>query len=481
MAKIVNPVLFSDFFNIDLEKFETLGVFNPTLNVDTKLFIDPLLLENSSIELINANANNRLTAYFEDIITLLKASSSVGDLPWREADRRMDFHEIPGTCLGYGAATIRGSAFGKKLRGKLLNTAKQIVSLGIEDPKLFILLPLLENDVGPDRISDMATKIILPELAEYTLQVAQSFTIPTEQYEFFGQTYSLPRNPLEQKNSTPIILVPKDILSKLPVASDWSEVADAASKNSTIRSQVNQHIGYIWRAKHRKDKEKLKQNVLSSPQAFETLLRAVQSQKIPSYDFNSDPQGLLIWRQLLKTISKDHPLKIQQKGKLDIDSAADIVKEINDQFEFLIEKRGLSKLLWRDKRNPHHERVSQMIYFAVADSYCKANNLDITPEADTGTGAVDFKYSSGYDSRILVEIKLSTNPKVIAGYEKQLKTYAIAERTMRATYLVIDVGRMGNKDRDILSIMNDNRSKGKPTSDIVFIDGSLKVSASKRK
>jgi hypothetical protein len=481
MAKIRNPVLFSDFFNIDLDKFESLGVFNPTLNVDTKLFIDPLLLENSAIKLIRANANNRLTAYFEDIISLLKATSSVGDLPWRAADKLMDFHEIPGTCLGYGAATIRGSAFGKKLRWKLLNTAKQIVGLGIEDPKLFILLPLLENDVGPDRISDMVTKIILPELAEYTLLIAQRFSIPTEQYVFFGQTYSLPRNSLEQRNNTPIILIPKDILSKLPLASDWSEVADAASKNSTIRTQVNLHIGHIWQAKHRKDKEKLKQNVLSSPQAFETLLRAVQCQKIPSYDFNSDPEGLLIWRQLLKTISSDHPLKIQQKGKIDIDSAADIVKEINDQFEFLIDKRGLSKLLWRDKRNPHHERVSQMVYFAVADSYCKANNLDITPEADTGTGAVDFKYSRGYDSRVLVEIKLSTNPKVVAGYEKQLRAYAIAERTMRATYLVIDVGRMGNKDRDILNIMNDNRSKGKPTSDIVFIDGSLKVSASKRK
>jgi hypothetical protein len=245
-----------------LEKFDSLNVFNPTLNVDTKLFIDPLLIENSSVEIISIHANTRLTKYFEDIITLLKASSTIGDLPWREADRRMNFREIPGTCLGYGAATIRGSAFGEKLRTKLLNTAKAIVSLGVEDPKLFILLPLLENDVGPDRISDMATKIILPELAEFTFRVSQAFSIQTEHYEFMGEIFSLPRNPLEQRN-TPIILVPKDILSKLPVASDWSEVADAAAKNSSIRNKVNQHIGYIWRAKHRKDKEKLKRNVLS--------------------------------------------------------------------------------------------------------------------------------------------------------------------------------------------------------------------------
>ncbi|MDD3815550.1 MAG: hypothetical protein PHZ02_13000 [Desulfocapsaceae bacterium] len=480
MAKIVNPVLFSDFFNIELEQFETLGAFNPTLNVDTKLFIDPLLLENSSIELINNHANNRLTSYFEDIITLLKASSSKGDLPWREADRRMEFHEIPGTCLGYGAASIRGSAFGKKLRENLLNTAKQIISLGIENPKLFILLPLLENDIGPDRISDMTTKVILPELAKYTLHISEELSIKTEQYEFDGKTYLLPKNPIE-RNNTPIILIPKDILSKLPVATDWSEVADAASKNSTIRSQVNQYIGHIWQAKHRKDKKKLKENVLSSPEAFNALLNAVQCQPAPSYDFISDPSGLLSWRQLLKTISNDYPLEIQQKENLNIDSVSDIVKKINEQFQFLIEKRGLSKLLWRDKINSHHERVSQMVYFAVADSYCKANNLDITPEADTGSGAVDFKFSLGYESRVLVEIKLSTNPNVVSGYEKQLAIYAIAEKTKRATYLVIDVGRMGNKDRDILNIMNFNRSKGKPTSDIIFVDGSLKVSASKRK
>ena len=480
MAIIVNPVLFSDYFNVDLDQFESLGVFNPTLNVDTNLFIDPLLIEKSSIKLFNGNANDRLTTYFEDIITLLKASVTIGDLPWREADRRMVFHEIPGTCLGYGAATIRGSAFGDKLRGNLLSTAKQIVSLGVEDPKLFILLPLLENNVGPDRISDMATNIILPELAEYTLQIAQRLSIETKQYTFGGKAFSLPNNPLEQ-NNTPIILVPKDILSKLPVASDWSEVADAAAQNSVIRSRVNQHIGNIWRAKHRKDKERLKQNVLSSRQAFETLLCAVQSQRIPHYDFRSDPQGLLIWRQLLKTIAKDHPLEIKQKGQLDIDSASEIVNKINEQFEFLIEDRGLSKLLWRDRSNPHHERVSQMIYFAVADSYCKANNLDITPEADTGTGAVDFKFSGGYNSRILVEIKLSTNPNVISGYEKQLMTYAIAERTTRASYIVIDVGKMGRKDEKLLKTMNDNKGKGKPTSEIIFIDGLLKLSASKRR
>lgn len=480
MAKIVNPALFSDYFAIDQEQFELKETFNPTLNVDTRLFIDPLLLENSSNDLIRNSSTKRLTKYFEDIITLLKASSEKGDIAWREADRRMSFNEIPGTCLGYGAATIRGSAFGEKLREKLLNTASQIIALGIEDPKLFILLPLLENDVGPDRISDMTTRIILPDLAVHTLNIAHDFSIPIEEFTLDGKSYHLPKNPLEPKK-TPIILVPKDILSQLPVATDWAEIADAASKNSTLRSQVSQHIGYIWRAKHRKDKQKLREQVLSSKQAFETLLSTVNFHKLPSYDFHTDPSGLLVWRQLLKTISAEYPLEIQQNINLDITSASNIVVKIIEQFGFLLEQRGLSKLLWKDKHTPQHERVSQMIFFAVADSYCKANNLDITPEADTGNGAVDFKFSDGYNKRILVEIKLSKNPNVISGYEKQLAIYASAEKTMHANYLVINVGWMGEKDQEILKIREKAKKLGMPVSEIFFVDGSVQLSASKRK
>lgn len=44
MAKIKNPVRFSTHFNVDEAQLTELGVLNLTLNVDTKLFIDPFLL-----------------------------------------------------------------------------------------------------------------------------------------------------------------------------------------------------------------------------------------------------------------------------------------------------------------------------------------------------------------------------------------------------------------------------------------------------
>ena len=50
------PQYFSDHFNIDKDKLKELGVFDPILNFDTKLFIDPLLLKKSSNETIRNSA-----------------------------------------------------------------------------------------------------------------------------------------------------------------------------------------------------------------------------------------------------------------------------------------------------------------------------------------------------------------------------------------------------------------------------------------
>ncbi|MFO8663304.1 hypothetical protein SC462_12105 [Legionella pneumophila serogroup 1] len=51
---------------------------------------------------------------------------------------------------------------------------------------------------------------------------------------------------------------------------------------------------------------------------------------------------------------------------------------------------------------------------------------------------------------------------------------------MRAIYLVIDVGKMGGKADMLLKKKNERIKKGFPVSDIVFIDGTKKLSASKR-
>jgi hypothetical protein len=75
---------FSDYFKINKSELIKIRVFDPILNFDTKLFVDPLLLKQSSDEIIqySFHAYNK---FFERLIKLLMISTKIGDVPWKEA------------------------------------------------------------------------------------------------------------------------------------------------------------------------------------------------------------------------------------------------------------------------------------------------------------------------------------------------------------------------------------------------------------
>ena len=246
MAKLRNPVLFSEHFGIDPKKLVRLGIFDPILNADTKLFIDPLLLRHSHYKVISKSGVADFEAYFAKIIRLLQASTIPGDVAWRNAERLFRFDEPQETCLGYGDRTIHGSAIGPTLRLKLMKTAKEIIDLGVSDPELFALLGLLEDGIGADRISDITTHTIRPALIRFNTALLPELRIATEEFQYGDERVALVRNPFEAESRKAVLLVPTDILRELPIAHDWSDVADAAAKNARLRDRVNQRIGNIW-------------------------------------------------------------------------------------------------------------------------------------------------------------------------------------------------------------------------------------------
>ncbi|WP_457662836.1 hypothetical protein [Sinorhizobium medicae] len=109
--------------------------------------------------------------------------------------------------------------------------------------------------------------------------------------------------------------------------------------------------------------------------------------------------------------------------------------------------------------------------------FCKANNIDISPETHSGGGPVDFKFSKGYSNRLVVEIKLSKGT-VVHGYKSQLEVYKTAANTDAGLFLVVDVGGMGRKLSDIKKHQQLSREAGHTVSDIVVVDGKRKRSAS---
>lgn len=483
MARIKNPVRFSAHFGIPESDITRLGALNPTLNVDTKLFIDPFLLSSSQHPEISTGGYGTYRKHFETVIKLLSASKTEGDVPWRNARRLMEFPEIKGTCLGFGAQSVSGSGSGAFTTAGVMQTAKAIVDLGVDDPDLFVAMGLFEEGIGPDRISDMTTNVILPDLIAFNHRVLPLLGVPTKKMTLTlknGESYpaTLPVNPFQSGPETPIILVPSDILRDLPVASDWSDVADAAARNSALRHRVNKQIAEIWKRRTLKDKDALRSWAMSSGDAFGLYLQLLRGANPKSYDTEDDPLGELVWRRVAETIAADQPFKLSNPQAPTVDAVTEIVQKIIDQFQFLIEKRRLSEDLYHDGY-PRPEKAAQRLFFAVAHAYCKANNLDLTPEADTGNGPVDFKMSSGFQGRVLVEIKLSKNSKLVPGYSRQLEAYKDAEETTRGFYVVIDVGAMGKKDKELLLLKNRLAKSGQKTSDIVFIDGFRKPSASK--
>jgi len=130
MDRIKNPVRFTTCFCLAPTALTRLGVLDPTLNADTKLFIDPMLLAKSRHREMKQAAKD-FRDYFATLAKLLAVTKKPGDVAWRSAEGRLRFSEVVGTCLGYGAGTIAGSGFGPALRSQLLHTAKEIVDLGI--------------------------------------------------------------------------------------------------------------------------------------------------------------------------------------------------------------------------------------------------------------------------------------------------------------------------------------------------------------
>ena len=212
--------------------------------------------------------------------------------------------------------------------------------------------------------------------------------------------------------------MPRDIVRDLPIASDWSDISRIARENEEYREKVSSGVGKVWATISKKRKQTLRDSALQSKEAFEQILDLLKDVPKTPYNFEGDRNGETFWTRL-KNIADHYPLTISETTNniTNIEETKKLVNTTILQFQDFIENKGIWKELWSDEKKPRCEKAAQRLFFVIACSYCKANNLDVTPEADTGNGPVDFKFSFGFNTRIVVEIKLSTND-LVSGYTK---------------------------------------------------------------
>lgn len=469
------PRRISDALDVDHDRLRQEGVFDGFLNIDSRFYVDPQLVRIANARALS-NSYRRLEDYFDNILTVLAHSDEQGDPFWKEAHRRLQFPEPEHIALGYGVDSPAGSGIGKGLARQLTDTALQIVDAGIDDPAIFELVGLFEPQFGADRISDMVIQIIRDDLLRYTTDVSDDLELETVIIPEFDQENPLPVDPDSEQ---PIVLLPAEILTPLPVADDWSDVDVVAEHNAELRSRVNELVGDSWRdASEKLTKKDLRATLLRYPDLLRDLIRQYREKDPQRYDFEADPKGELIWYEAALNWTSDHPLSLSGYRPVTGDSLLEVVRIICNKFGTLIENNGLYRLLYESNGDKKHERAAQLLFYGVADAYCEANNLDLSREPNAGRGPVDFKVSRGYAAKVNVEVKLTSNTHLRHGYEKQLPAYNAAEDTEHSIYLVIVNTESDDAIEDLREIRRSALQQGRRAPEIVNVDARPKPSAS---
>lgn len=428
------PITFSEQFNVPNSALESTGVFDVILDVDTRVFIDPALIELCT-EPEFVGARSKIEDYFSNIITLLRHSKRSGDMYWKRANRLLTFRELSGTCFGYSQNGTGGNAIGSVLRDTILNTIKELMTEGETDPVLFELLGVFQEGIGCDRVSDLITFILRKEIFQYTQRVVTLANIPTITVHFGQHQYLTCRNPYNKK---PLLLLPSTILSPLPIADGFDDIDRICQENERVRREINVYFDLGKKNKlHKSQILSLMHSSLSFRSALVTAYKTIPKY---AYDFSSDPAGEYAWLAAAREYVSKYPLALTNLPLETADDVLFITRVICDRFKRLIEDNGLSKLLYDSNGVPKHESAAQLLFFGVADSYCDANDIDLTKEGNNGRGPVDFKLSHGANDKVVVETKLTSNSQLRHGIEIQLPIYMKQEKTKQAIYLIIDNG-----------------------------------------
>lgn len=144
-------------------------------------------------------------------------------------------------------------------------------------------------------------------------------------------------------------------------------------------------------------------------------------------------------------------------------------------FQHQVEEKGL----WRSL-NKEPEKHFQWVFAAVLGRVSELFGVCMLAEPDVGSGKADFIFSQGNDSKVCVELKLSTSSRVLEGYTKQLQQYLKSEKTDKGIYVVIDSGDSKSSYRNLLDFIEDSKKNGQNYPDIILVDASPKISASQR-
>lgn len=463
---------YSSYFGVPHEKFVNLGVYDGFVNEDSTLHINPLLLRKCSVPEFEGSYESFLD-HFKPI--LLLSGRANNPRCFKEIEKRFQFKEIPNTGLGYSNGSS-GTGISGKLARQLAISSVEVIKEGMRDPNFFAILSFIEENIGADRISDMTISILYKRFLMYTQRVAETLKIETRTFkDIEGNKYQLPVN---RDNHKSILFIPDCLLCDLPLARSFDDISTVCDYNDRLRRKVAEAIGLSWADFQKLHKSELKEYIIANHELLTMIVESFKSLDVIPYDFAKDELGEYLDRDRIKVDVESNPIEFSDE--FNKDDVMQVTLTICMQFKKLIEDNHMYHLLYNDDGTPKSETATQLVFYIVAYNYCMANNIDLSRECDPGCGELDFKLSSGFHDKVLIEVKLSSNNRLSHGLSRQLPAYQKAENTAKRILLIIRLD--ASDDKRIEKVVEQRQQlleKYGKAPEIVVVDATQRPSASK--
>ena len=345
---------------------------------------------------------------------------------------------------------------------------------GIKDPAFFTLLPFIEEGIGADRISDMTIDVLLEDFLAYTQRMVKEMGINGRNIKHKNVAYQVPF--IKRR---PYLLIPQSLLAHLPIARSFDDIDSVCDYNRELRRRVCKAIGINMADFEKMRKSERKKAILAHSALLNDLLNYCKSLNVIGYDFVSDNMSLYADIRMTELVKKSPVNLAQYVTSANIDVIG-ITREIIGQYKTMIEDNCMYWLLYNDNHEFRDEKAAQLLFYMMAHFYCAANNIDLSRECDPGVGELDFKLSSGFNKKVLIEMKKASSSSLLAGFLKQLPAYEKAERTVDSFYLVIkDKESASNNIKKLLDKKIELYHQKKKCPEIIIVDAIMKPSASK--
>lgn len=396
--------------------------FDVHLGVDTKLFVDPLLLSLEG-EGEWADAHAELIAHFAHCFGLVARATSPASVSGKAVRRLLTFPEPSEFCLGYTAAGTRGSGSGSQYASTIADGIAVAIAAGLDHPEHIEEVGILNVGIGADRISDAVLNVLKHRFVRYTQIVAKRHGIPMESHRlghaschlnvgrWLDEKVLLPTNP---RTKGPILLCPERFLARLPELNALNWFYD--NQNEDVRQQVNIEVGQKVR------KEKIVEVARRHPDRVRRWANEQTTRPdLFGYDFGSDPAGVVQWDGPPTEFASDNPIT-ELKAVETVDDLRRLVELMLSRFKLFIEQQRGWSLLWTGLEEKPEE-AAQLLFLGMAQNYLRHFEVELDREVELGRGSVDFKLSRGTSARMVIEIKKAHNGKFWNGLDHQLSSY----------------------------------------------------------